>query len=103
MAGPLLLARVRCDAPGGDCSAHLRNAKRSGSFAKTSWMFSFVTELKSDSARGGETLAQVKARRGTIALSHQGIDLVTRHGHQPSPETTFALIEEFFDAGEATP
>lgn len=63
----------------------------------------FRTPLASDSARGGETLAQVKARRGTIALSHQVIDLVTRHGRQPSAEATFALIEEFFDAGDATP
>lgn len=60
----------------------------------------FRTPLASDSARGGETLDHVKARRGTITLSHQVIDLVTR---QPSPEATFALIEEFFDAGDATP
>lgn len=63
----------------------------------------FRTPLASDSARGGETLAQVKARRGTIALSHQVIDLVTHHGWQPSPEATFALIEEYFDARDATP
>ena len=49
-----------------------------------------------------ETLAQVRARRGTIALSHQVIDLVAGRGRQPSPEATFALIEEFFDAGDAT-
>ena len=46
------------------------------------------------------TLDQVRARRGPIALSHQVIDLVIR---RPSPETTFALIADFFDAGEATP
>jgi hypothetical protein len=62
----------------------------------------FRTPLASDSARGGETLDQVKARRGTIALSHQVIDLVTRHKRR-SPEETFALIEEFFDAGDAMP
>lgn len=62
----------------------------------------FRTPLASDSARGGETLDQVKARRGTIALSHQVIDLVTRRGRRRSPEATFALIEEFFDAGDAT-
>ena len=62
----------------------------------------FRTPLASDSARGGETLDQVRARRGTIALSHQVIDLVTRHG-RPSPEATFVLIEKFFDAGDATP
>lgn len=61
------------------------------------------TPLASDSARGGETLAAVKARHGTIALSHQVIDLVTRRSRRPSPEATFALIEEFFDAGDATP
>ncbi|WP_225735812.1 hypothetical protein [Gulosibacter chungangensis] len=36
----------------------------------------FRTPLASDAARGGENLQQVKARRGTIALSHQIIDLV---------------------------
>lgn len=62
----------------------------------------FRTPLASDSARGGETLDQVKARRGTIALSHQVIDLVSRPS-RPSPEATFALIEDFFDAGDAMP
>ena len=62
----------------------------------------FRTPLASDSARGGETLDHVRARRGTIALSHQVIDLVTRRDH-PSPEATFALMKEFFDAGDATP
>ena len=62
----------------------------------------FRTPLASDSARGGETLAQVKARRGTIALSHQVIDLISRCS-RPTPEATFALIEEFFDTGDASP
>src|SRR5690606_3588698 len=62
----------------------------------------FRTPLASDSSRGGESLEQVKARRGTIALSHQVIDLATRHCH-PSPEATFALIDDFFDGGDATP
>lgn len=62
----------------------------------------FRTPLASDSARGGETLAQVRARRGTIALSHQVIDLLTQHS-RPSPEATFELIEDFFDAGDDTP
>lgn len=61
----------------------------------------FRTPLASDAARGGETLDQVHARHGTIALSHQVIDLVTKRG-QPSPEATFTLIEDFFDAGDAT-
>lgn len=63
----------------------------------------FRTPLASDSARGGESLDHVKARRGTIALSHQVIDLVTKHGRQPSGDATFALIGDFFDAGDATP
>lgn len=62
----------------------------------------FRTPLASDSARGGESLDQVRARRGTIALSHQVIDLVTKH-RRPSAEATFALIEDFFDAGDTTP
>jgi len=74
-----------------------------GSASSSSPIPLFRTPLASDSARGGETLAQVKARRGTIALSHQVIDLVTRRSRQLSPEATFALIEEFFDAGDATP
>ena len=63
----------------------------------------FRTPLASDSARGGETLDQVKARRGTIALSHQVIDLVARRGRRPTPEATFVLIEDFFGVGDATP
>lgn len=74
-----------------------------GSASSSSPSALFRTPLASDSARGGETLDQVKARGGTIALSHQVIDLVTRRERLPSPETTFALIEEFFDAGDATP
>lgn len=73
-----------------------------GSESSSSPTALFRTPLASDSARGGETLDQVKARRGTIALSHQVIDLVTRRKRR-SPEATFALIEEFFDAGDATP
>lgn len=73
-----------------------------GSASSFSPIALFRTPLASDSARGGETLAQVKARRGTIALSHQVIDHVLRR-RQPSPEATFALIEDFFAAGDATP
>ncbi len=64
----------------------------------------FRTPLASDSSRGGETLDQVRARRGTIALSHQVIDLAL-HGPHGSPaswnesETLFALIEDIFTAG----
>jgi hypothetical protein len=68
----------------------------------------FRTPLASDSARGGETLEKVKARRGTIALSHQVIHLAI-HGPDGSPsrndesETLWSLIEDIFDDGDATP
>lgn len=68
----------------------------------------FRTPLASDSSRGGESLDQVKARRGTIALSHQIIDFAL-HGPNGSPargnepETLWALIETIFDAGDDTP
>ena len=42
-----------------------------GSESSSSRDVLFRTPLASDSARGGETLAQARARRGTIALSHQ--------------------------------
>ncbi|RAF09555.1 hypothetical protein DN545_34530, partial [Burkholderia multivorans] len=53
-------------------------------------------------------LDQVRARRGTIALSHQVIDLAL-HGPAGSPdrpgesETLFALVENIFIAGGDTP
>ena len=68
----------------------------------------FRTPLASDSSRGGESLEQVRARRGTIALSHQIIDLAL-HGPHGSPqqssgsETLWSLIEDIFAAGDATP
>ena len=67
----------------------------------------FRTPLASDAARGGESLQQVKARRGTIALSHQIIDLAL-HGPNGYPrseesESLWRLIEEFFDDGDVTP
>ncbi len=67
----------------------------------------FRTPLASDSSRGRETLDQVRARRGTIALSHQIIDLVL-HGPGGSStssngsEALFNLIESMFVGGEAT-
>lgn len=68
----------------------------------------FRTPLASDSTRGGETLDQVRARRGTIALSHQVIDLALNGPHgswvrQNASETLWHLIEDIFTAGEATP
>ncbi|WIY84296.1 hypothetical protein [Propionimicrobium sp. PCR01-08-3] len=68
----------------------------------------FRTPLATDSTRGGESLGQVRARRGTIALSHQIIDLAL-HGPTGSPsrnndsETLWSLVEDIFTAGDATP
>ena len=67
----------------------------------------FRTPLASDAARGGETLQQVKARRGTIALSHQIIHLAL-HGPNGYPraeesESLWALIDQLFDVGDDTP
>ena len=68
----------------------------------------FRTPLATDSTRGGELLDRVRARRGTIALSHQIIDL-TLNGPAGSqnksnePETLWSLIEDIFTAGDATP
>ena len=68
----------------------------------------FRTPLATDSSRGGETLGQVRARRGTIALSHQIIDFAL-HGPAGSPnrraesETLWSLIDGLFSAGDATP
>ncbi|GAA1318151.1 hypothetical protein ACFSWE_07770 [Leucobacter albus] len=66
------------------------------------------TPLASDSTRGGESLDQVRARRGTIAISHQIIDLAL-HGPYGSPawrnesETLWTLIDGIFTAGESMP
>lgn len=80
-----------------------RSARRIRGFASSCLPITlFRTPLASDSARGGETLDQVKARRGTIALSHQVIDLVKR-GRRTTPEATFAVISKFFQIGDATP
>lgn len=67
----------------------------------------FRTPLASDASRGGETLQQVKARRGTIALSHQIIDLAL-HGpngypHTEDPEALWNLIGRLFNDGDDTP
>ena len=52
-------------------------------------------------------MQQVKARRGTIALSHQIIDLAL-HGPngypQPEePDTLWTLIGQLFNDGDDTP
>ena len=68
----------------------------------------FRTPLATDSTRGGESLEQVRARRGTIALSHQIIDLA-RNGPAGSqskhsePAMPWSLIEDIFTAWDATP
>jgi hypothetical protein len=68
----------------------------------------FRTLLASDSSRGGETLDQVRARRGTIALSHQIIDFALNGpdgslASRDESETLFSLIESMFADGDATP
>ena len=68
----------------------------------------FRTPLATDSTRGGESLEQVRARRGTIALSHQIIDLALNgpggsQNRSSEPETLWSLIEDIFNAGDATP
>ena len=68
----------------------------------------FRTPLASDAARGGESLDQVRARRGTIALSHQVIDLALNgpagleHWRNESV-TLWSLIEGIVTAGDDTP
>lgn len=66
----------------------------------------FRTPLASDASRGGESLQQVKARRGTIALSHQIIDLAL-HGPngypREEPENLWMLIGRLFGDGDDTP
>ncbi len=67
----------------------------------------FRTPLASDAARGGESLDRVRARRGTIALSHQVIDLAVNgpagSRRHREPELLWPLIGKLFDAGDATP
>jgi len=77
-----------------------------GSASSSSPTALFRTPLASDAARGGESLQQVKARRGTIALSHQIIDLAL-HGPNGYPrseesDSLWNLIGQLFDAGDAT-
>ncbi|TGD10614.1 hypothetical protein [Brevibacterium sp. S111] len=80
----------------------------SGSSSSPTVTALFRTPLASDSSRGGESLDQVRARRGTIALSHQIIDFAL-HRPDGSParrnesETLFALIESIFADGGDTP
>lgn len=68
----------------------------------------FRTPLATDSTRGGESLEQARARRGTIALSHPIIDLALNgptglRNRSSEPEMLWSLIEDIFAAGDATP
>ncbi|CCH70507.1 hypothetical protein BN10_590024 [Phycicoccus elongatus Lp2] len=68
----------------------------------------FRTPLATDSTRGGESLEQVRARRGTIALSHQIIDLALNgaagsQSRGSEAEMLWSLVEDIFIAGDATP
>mgnify|MGYP001556471671 FL=1 len=67
----------------------------------------FRTPLASDASRGGESLQQVKARRGTIALSHQIIDLALNwqdgYPRAEEPESLWSLIMQLFNDGGDTP
>jgi hypothetical protein len=74
-----------------------------GSVSSSSPVPLFRTPLASDSIRGNEPIERVRARRGTITLNHQVVELLTKRDHGRSPEATFALIGEFFDDGDATP
>ena len=67
----------------------------------------FRTPLASDASRGGESLDQVRERRGTIALSHQVIDLALNGPDgskrwKDESETLWPLIEDIFTTGEDT-
>lgn len=68
----------------------------------------FRTPVASDAKRGGETADQVRARRGTITLSHQLIDFVLHGpdgstGRSTESEMLWSLIDSIFDAGDDTP
>ncbi len=68
----------------------------------------FRPPLATDSTRGRESLEQVRARRGTIALSHQIIDLALNGpsgswSKSGEAETLWSLIEDIFTTGDAMP
>lgn len=68
----------------------------------------FRTPLATDSTRGGESLEQVRARRGTVALSHQIIDLALNgsaglRNRGGEPEMLWSLVEAIFNAGDDMP
>lgn len=96
---------------GGSAYPLLQSALRIPGFASSSSRTApilFRTPLASDAARGGESLDQVRARRGTIALSHQVIDLALNgpagsERWRDESETLWSLIEDIFTAGENTP
>lgn len=57
----------------------------------------FRTPLASDAIRGNEPIWHVKARRGTITLSHQLIEMSQYgpNGRPDDPQTLFALTLDF--------
>jgi hypothetical protein len=80
----------------------------SGSSSSRTVKTLFRTPLATDSTRGGESLDQVRARRGTIALSHQIIDLALNGPHGSASKNDdsamlWSLVEGIFTAGDATP
>ena len=63
----------------------------------------FRTPLATDSSRGGETLDQVRARRGTIALSHQIIDFALNSpAESVAGRSTEAAVVGTFDGSRLT-
>lgn len=60
------------------------------------------TPLASDPTRGHEPLAKVKARRGTVSLFHQILDLA-ENPPAATVEEAMRMIEVMFTAGDATP
>lgn len=86
-------------------SAHLTHASASSSSPAAALL---RTPVASDSKRGGETADQVRARRGTITLSHQIIDMALNGppgspSRRREPETLWTLIDDIFGDGDTTP
>ncbi|MBW3086359.1 hypothetical protein KEM60_02572 [Austwickia sp. TVS 96-490-7B] len=101
------LADLRLDARGSAYQLRLSALLTNASASSPSPGALFRTPLATDSSRGGETLDQVRARRGTIALSHQIIDFAL-HGPSGSPsrraepETLCSLIGGLFSVEGVT-
>lgn len=93
---------------GGSAYPLPRSALPIPAIASSSWPMPLLrTPLATDAARGSESLDQVKARRGTVSLSHQVIDLVRNgppgsHRWNDESDTLWHLIADIFNAGEHT-